>query len=707
MPTVPNPSFFPPFIYGLHDIGGQDRLLSAQRPGWVLDTVDLRSQTGTDYSSLARAGLGILVRLNHGYAPAGTIPPSTHYAEFAARCAAYVSQSPGAHIWLIGNEMNLSAERPELPDGTHEVITPEKYAQCFRLCRTAIKNLAGHSDDLIIPGAIGPYNAETGDWVQYLVDLLNLLDEEVDGIALHCYTHEFDAGQIASDDMMNPPYAQRHFNFRAYRDFLVALPKSFRTLPVFITETNPYAGWRDANIAWIQSAYAEINAWNADPTRQPIQALVLFRWRTLPDHPEWGIQDKPALIADFLAALTAGYRVRLPAPAPRPVPAPTRLAARFLTHDTPVSIVTGQTTTVNLRLENTGATKWTHGGAHPVHIGYRWLNAKGEQQLDVEDRRTALPADVAPGREIALGAILAAPKTPGAYTLRWDLVAEGMTWFAEAGNPPLDVQISVTAAPKDISGWRAESNVNPARVARALDGDPTTFWDSETPQAAGQWFRLNLSTPRWIDGLQFLSPGKGFPAAYALRVSGDGRHWNEVARLAADNTYDVMAVFAPQPIQYAQIDLLDAATGQSSWRISEILIHAATPWTASASHNASAAPQAIDNRPDTAWTSGAPQSPGMFFQIDLGRVEQVAGLMLVAPTGEHPAGFRIALWNANANRWQIAYEKSNNTAPVDVIFAATPTQFINIQLIEASDKPWAILHARVIREMENWLGPTL
>jgi len=35
-----------------------------------------------------------------------------------------------------------------------------------------------------------------------------------------------------------------------------------------ITETNPYAGWRDQSINWVQNAYAEINAWNADATHQ-------------------------------------------------------------------------------------------------------------------------------------------------------------------------------------------------------------------------------------------------------------------------------------------------------------------------------------------------------------------------------------------------------------------------------------------------------
>jgi hypothetical protein len=376
-------------------------------------------------------------------------------------------------------------------------------------------------------------------------------------------------------------------------------------------------------------------------------------------------------------------------------------AVRFRGHDTPVSLVAGQTVAVNLRLENVGSRKWMQSGSAAAHVGYRWFDAAGAQQRDVEDRRTALPADVYPRQEIAFGAVLVAPKAPGAYNLHWDLF--GSAWFADTDHPPLSVPVRVTAAPTDITGWRVESNVNPAPVARALDGDPRTFWDSGVPQAAGQWFRLNLAAPRVVDGIQFLSPGKGFPAGYVLRVSADGRTWVEVARVAAGNQYDVMAVFAPQLVQYAQIDLL--GVGMSSWMISEVLVHAGIAWHADASHNPKTACRAIDNRADTAWSSGAPQMPEMWFQIDLGHAEIVSGLTLVPPADEHPASYRVAVWNASAHRWQAVAEKLSQTELLDIVFDATQTQFVNIQLLQARERPWAIQHVGVSREMERWLGP--
>ena len=67
MPISINPAYFPKYIYGVHDIGGQVPLLKAQRIGWVLDSVDLRAQAGTDYTRLTSAGLGVIVRLNNGF----------------------------------------------------------------------------------------------------------------------------------------------------------------------------------------------------------------------------------------------------------------------------------------------------------------------------------------------------------------------------------------------------------------------------------------------------------------------------------------------------------------------------------------------------------------------------------------------------------------------------------------------------------------
>jgi hypothetical protein len=210
---MPRPLFDSPYIFGIHDPGGEHLMAQAGRRGWIVFTVEVGSDPnnlgGFDFSPWANQDFGILCRINNGYGSAGTIPHSGRYADFARRVANFVAASPGCKLWIIGNEMNHSQEWPAIPSaaavqmalqaaqqpearrgptadpagrssptrfsalhaqaGTpaaasmaassaagFEPITPELYARCFRQCRNAIKLLPDHGDDQVIVGAVAP-----------------------------------------------------------------------------------------------------------------------------------------------------------------------------------------------------------------------------------------------------------------------------------------------------------------------------------------------------------------------------------------------------------------------------------------------------------------------------------------------------------------------------------------------------------------------
>ena len=329
--TVTTPGL-PAFIYGLHEIGGQDLMLQAGRPGWVLELAEVGHQPqnvpSADYTHLSSRGLGVIVRLNHGYGSSGTIPLPPFYDAFAEACATFVGRTQGCHIWIIGNEPNHGAERP---DG--QFIFPQQYADAYRRCRRRIQQVPSHAGDLVLVAGPAPWNPETryegntiGDWVQYFVDTLRVLPAgECDGFALHTYTHRLNTGQIKDEFFHGAQgYQHLHNEFLTYRDFMQAIPERFRQLPVFITETDPTeprVGWADGqNVGWVVAAYDEIARWNMEASNQPIQALILYRWPQVADQPEWSIVDRPGIQDDFRAALRANppsrYQVRLPSQAP-------------------------------------------------------------------------------------------------------------------------------------------------------------------------------------------------------------------------------------------------------------------------------------------------------------------------------------------------------------------------------------------------------
>ncbi len=328
------PPPIPQYIFGMHDPGGESHMVNAGKPGWVVVSVKVNGPDHDgNFAALANKGLGVLTRLNNGYGSDGTIPFAAQYDAFAQQCASFVAGAQGCKIWIIGNETNLGWERPGNNNGQGgEVITPPLYAQCFAKARAAIQKLAGHSDDWVIPAPPAPWNNQTayagnesGDWVKYFADILSeciKLGHTPDALTLHTYTHGFVKDLVTSEQMMGAPFSNRRYHFRAYRDFLGAVPAALKNIPVLITETQAADPdwWQNQNSGWIQAAFKEVNEWNAQSTNQPIQALCLFRWQSNPgDPPGWSISNRGALVDDFKAALQNAYKVRMPA-APPPTP---------------------------------------------------------------------------------------------------------------------------------------------------------------------------------------------------------------------------------------------------------------------------------------------------------------------------------------------------------------------------------------------------
>ena len=343
------------YIFGIHDVGGEEYLRAAEKTGWIVFSEvlghDPNDLSGKDYSSFSLQGLGVIVRLNNGYYPQGTLPPSSEYANFARRCANFVAASQGCSHWVIGNEMNYVAERPaaaataarphpddsladdptlrSLPERfnalfptsdregtTHlseggELITPQLYASCYGMCRQSIHELQEHERDQVLIGAVAPWNSQTvypgnasGDWIKYFQDiLLQCGATGCDGITLHTYTHGANPTLILDNSKL-PNFPNYSCHFQAYRDFMQAIPVNMRHLPVYITETDQGGPWENANRGWVQAAFAEIDRWNRQNGQQ-IHALVLYRW---PQLDRWHIKGKDGVIEDFRNALRHDYR---------------------------------------------------------------------------------------------------------------------------------------------------------------------------------------------------------------------------------------------------------------------------------------------------------------------------------------------------------------------------------------------------------------
>ncbi len=94
---------------------------------------------------------------------------------------------------------------------------------------------------------------------------------------------------------------------------------------------------------------------------------------------------------------------------------------------------------------NSGRNTWS---ASNVHLSYHVYDSL-DRLVTWDGERTVLPRDVAPhGDYVELYPNIKAPSTPGDYTIKWDMVQEGVTWFSEQGVPTFNQPLHVNDEPE-------------------------------------------------------------------------------------------------------------------------------------------------------------------------------------------------------------------------------------------------------------------
>jgi hypothetical protein len=93
-------------------------------------------------------------------------------------------------------------------------------------------------------------------------------------------------------------------------------------------------------------------------------------------------------------------------------------------------------------LENAGAATWRSRGTDGLQLSYHWLDRHGNA-IVWDGARAAFPRPIGPGETIAVDVPVDAPRPPGRYVLRFDLVEEHRFWLSEVGVATHDVAVEV------------------------------------------------------------------------------------------------------------------------------------------------------------------------------------------------------------------------------------------------------------------------
>ena len=170
----------------------------------------------------------------------------------------------------------------------------------------------------------------------------------------------------------------------------------------------------------------------------------------------------------------------------------------------------------------------------------------------------------------------------------------------------------------------------------------------------------------------------------------------------------------------ADVARVRAATAgrKAPWTLKELAptlprrIEATSSWKLTASHNADPAPVALTTR---AWTTGAPQAPGMWFQVELpqpallteiefdspspaaGRGGGRGAAPATPPALPYPRGYRVEVSLDGANWGKPVAEGKGTGARTTTAFAPTRAKFIRITQTETIENApnWTVSNLKI------------
>jgi SAM-dependent methyltransferase len=127
---------------------------------------------------------------------------------------------------------------------------------------------------------------------------------------------------------------------------------------------------------------------------------------------------------------------------------PKELRARIRQTGSLASLQTarGRPQTVTLELQNAGDTRWicSENAAGWTRLGAHLYRAATPRTLvDFDWVRITLPRDIRPDETVRVAAVLPAIDQPGDYIIVFDVVIEGIAWFADRGSRTLEVSCRV------------------------------------------------------------------------------------------------------------------------------------------------------------------------------------------------------------------------------------------------------------------------
>lgn len=146
-------------------------------------------------------------------------------------------------------------------------------------------------------------------------------------------------------------------------------------------------------------------------------------------------------------------------------------------------------------------------------------------------------------------------------------------------NAPSDAELSVLTRPQSYGaplsrrGWTAAGTSGKDAVARALDGDYGSRWDSGGSQTPGQSIAIDMQAPQTFSRVVMSSTvgTNDSPRAYDVYVSDDGQDWGKAIASGQSTGHDAVASFDQVSTRFLKI--VQTGSAGDWWGINELNLY--------------------------------------------------------------------------------------------------------------------------------------
>lgn len=269
-------------------------------------------------------------------------------------------------------------------------------------------------------------------------------------------------------------------------------------------------------------------------------------------------------------------------------------------------------------------------------------------------------------------------------------------------------------SPEQLSQYKAGQTIYASLCFACHGGD-----GKGTPIPGGQDLRLapslvesailqghrDLATKVVLHGITGPIEGKTYPGEM-IGMSSNGDEWVASVLSYVRNSFGNQLGF----ISEEEVKRVREANSGRELPWTEPELHASVPqalpdrsgWKLSASHKGGDAKNAIDGNLSTRYTTGESMQPGMWFQIELPEVSDVAGLILDAARSrnDYPRGCEIELSTDGKNWSKPIKKKEEKVSRVAVEFPKQPAKFIKITQTGQHRLFWSIHDLQVLQAPE-------